>query len=225
MKRLISILSLLLFPLIALSQVAKAPLRVTVMNKQRAAIANDKITFIGQKSKKEFVGITNTRGQFMVHLPAGDDYAIKVEVIGDEIDYNTFEVPTPPPGAVFKTVDLEIVYELPESVTLENVTFASGSATIRSSSYESLDELAEYLMRKETVKIRIEGHTDSDGSPAKNLTLSQNRANAVKKYLVNKGIASTRLTTAGKGDTLPIASNDTAEGKAMNRRTEVHITD
>ncbi len=170
------------------SQTAKAPLNVLVMNKSGKPIENDKITFVATKSKLEIVGITNKRGQFLIHLPAGDEYAIKVEVIGDELDYKTFEVPTPPKGVVFNTRTLEIRYELPESIILEDVHFASGRYSIQSDSYSVLNNLAEYLIRKKTVKIRVEGHTDSDGSESLNKTLSENRAQAVKAYLEGKGV-------------------------------------
>ena len=72
--------------------------------------------------------------------------------------------------------------------------------------------------------IALSGHTDNAGGAAKNMTLSQERADAVIKYLTGKGIAATRLTGKGFGDTKPIGDNKTAEGKAMNRRTDVTIT-
>ena len=70
--------------------------------------------------------------------------------------------------------------------------------------------------------MRIEGHTDSDGTPEANLKLSEKRAAAVKNYLVKKGVSADLLTAVGKGDTSPVADNETSEGKAQNRRTEIH---
>lgn len=205
------------------SQTAKAPLNVLVMNKSGKPIENDKITFVATKSKLEIVGITNKRGQFLIHLPAGDEYAIKVDVIGDELDYNTFEVPTPPKGVVFNTRTLEIRYELPESIILEDVHFASGRYSIQSDSYPVLNSLAEYLIRKKTVKIRVEGHTDSDGSESLNKTLSENRAQAVKAYLEGKGVPLGLIDAKGLGEENPIVDNSTMQGKAKNRRTEIHL--
>ena len=207
------------------SQTAKAPLNVLVTNKSGKPIENDKITFVASKSKLEFVGITNKRGQFMVHLPAGDDYAIKVEVIGDEMDYTTFEVPTPPEGAVFNTRTLEIRYDLPQSIVLEDVHFASNRYNIQKESYSILDQLAQYLIRKKTVKIRVEGHTDSDGSESINKTLSENRAQAVKAYLESKGVPAGLIDAKGLGEAVPIEDNSTAKGKASNRRTEIHLVE
>lgn len=207
------------------SQTEKAPLNVVVTTKAGKPIPNDKITFIAAKSKLQIVGLTNEKGQFLVHLPAGEEYAIKVEVIGDEIDYNTFEVPVPPPGVKFNTRTLEIRYDMPKSVVLEDLYFASGKYTIETKSYAVLDQLAEYLIRKKKTKIRVEGHTDSDGSDASNLTLSQNRANAVKTYLEKKGVPSGLIEAKGLGEAIPREENTTSEGKAKNRRTEIHLVE
>jgi outer membrane protein OmpA-like peptidoglycan-associated protein len=70
----------------------------------------------------------------------------------------------------------------------------------------------------------IEGHTDNTGDKTKNLTLSQKRADAVKNYLVKKGIDASRLTAKGFGDTVPVADNKTADGRAKNRRVEFKVT-
>lgn len=184
---------------------------------------NDKITFIARDSKQEIVGITDEKGYFKVHLPAGDEYAIKVEVIGEQIDYTSFEVPTPPPGVRFNTRTLEIRYELPESIVLKNVNFASGKSTIEKGSHATLDQLAEYLIRKKTIRIRVEGHTDSDGAASSNKILSENRAKAVKSYLVGKGVSSEMIEAKGLGEEQPLEDNSTEKGKAINRRTEIHI--
>lgn len=205
------------------AQEDKAPLRVVVMDKSRKAIVNDKITFTGRKSGKEFVGITDVRGQFLVHLPAGDEYGIKIEVIGSELDHSSFEVPNLPPGSTFNTVTLEIVYELPLSVVLEDLHFKSGGSTIESSSYPMLSEVASYLKRKKDTNICIEGHTDDEGSATANLQLSQKRAEAVRNFLIKEGVPALRITTKGYGETKPIADNTTPEGRAKNRRTEIQI--
>lgn len=205
------------------AQTKAAPLDVIVTDKSGKRIPNDKITFIATQSKKEIVGITDSKGYFKVHLPAGDEYSIKVEVIGEQIDYTSFEVPTPPPGAVFNTRTLEIRYEIPESVVLEDLNFASGKYTIQSDSYPILDQLAAYLIRKKNIHIRVEGHTDSDGSSTSNALLSERRAQAVKKYLEGKGVSSDLVDAKGMGEDKPIADNSTADGKATNRRTEIHI--
>lgn len=224
MKSIIALL-LVLSTNFLFSQTEKAPLNVIVTNKSGKPIENDKITFVATKSKLEIIGITNNRGQFMVHLPAGDEYAIKVEVIGEQLDYSTFEIPMPPEGAVFNTRTLEIRYKLPESIVLEDLHFASGRFNIQKESYPVLDQLAEYLIRKKTLKIRVEGHTDSDGSETSNKTLSENRAQAVKSYLEKHGVPTGLIDAKGLGEENPIADNLTSKGKASNRRTEIHLVD
>ncbi|MFK7783748.1 MAG: OmpA family protein [Crocinitomicaceae bacterium] len=207
------------------AQIKKAPLNVLVTNKAGVPIPNDKITFIGKKSKLEIVGITNAKGHFKVLVPGGDEYAIKVEVIGEQIDYTSFVVPTPPPGVEFRTRTMEIRYEIPSSVVLDDLHFASGQHTIEEESFPVLDQLAEYLIRKKTTKIRVEGHTDSDGSQSSNKILSENRAQAVKSYLLDKGVPTGLIEAKGLGEEKPLEDNSTAEGKAKNRRTEIHLVE
>ena len=75
----------------------------------------------------------------------------------------------------------------------------------------------------ETLKIDIEGHTDAQGSDESNQVLSDNRAGAVKTYLVGKGVSESRLVSAGFGETKPVSDNTTAAGRAKNRRTEMTV--
>ena len=81
-----------------------------------------------------------------------------------------------------------------------------------------LDEAASILKKNPDLKVEIDGHTDSTGPAAYNMTLSERRAKAVMKYFVDKGVEAQRLTTKGFGSTNPAASNDTKEGRAKNRR-------
>ena len=86
-----------------------------------------------------------------------------------------------------------------------------------------MDDLVDYMNRKDDQEIEIGGHTDNVGSAASNLKLSMDRANTVRAYLLTKGISPDRVTAQGYGATVPIAENTTAEGRALNRRTEVTI--
>ena len=107
----------------------------------------------------------------------------------------------------------------------EKIYFESGKAVIKPESYDLCDEIARVVnANPQLLLIRVEGHTDSDGSDVANLKLSGNRAAAVKQYLVKKGgVEAGRLTSVGLGESSPIESNDTAEGKAENRRVEFII--
>jgi OOP family OmpA-OmpF porin len=107
---------------------------------------------------------------------------------------------------------------------LEKVNFATAKSKILEESFPVLDEVAEILKQHpEIIELSVEGHTDNRGRKNYNQRLSQRRANAVKKYLVDKGIDSTRLVAKGYGLTRPIASNYTEEGRAENRRVEFNI--
>jgi OmpA-OmpF porin, OOP family len=105
----------------------------------------------------------------------------------------------------------------------KNVFFATGSAKLLPKSSKALDEAAKLLKEDESLMVDVEGHTDAQGKEEKNQILSENRAAAVKTYLVSKGIADTRLTSAGYGSTKPLDDNKTAAGRAKNRRVEMKI--
>src|SRR5574344_1472554 len=108
---------------------------------------------------------------------------------------------------------------------LEGINFESGKATITTDSYVSLMKVVDIMEAFPETSFKIVGHTDNVGSPEKNQKLSADRAEAVKGCLVEKGIDGSRIVTAGAGDTQPIASNKTAEGRAKNRRIEFTRTD
>jgi OmpA-OmpF porin, OOP family len=101
------------------------------------------------------------------------------------------------------------------------IYFDSGSDIIKPESYGTIKEIANILKENPTIKVKIVGHTDSDGNPASNLTLSQKRAESVKNFLVKEfTIDGTKLTTEGKGQTEPLSPNNSPENKANNRRVE-----
>ncbi|MFT3823772.1 MAG: OmpA family protein [Chitinophagaceae bacterium] len=106
----------------------------------------------------------------------------------------------------------------------KNIFFATGSDKITPSSFTSLDDVATILRDNPLVHLSIEGHSDNVGNADKNLALSQKRANAVQKYLVQKGIAAERVKATGYGQQKPIADNNTAEGRAQNRRVELKLS-
>lgn len=104
------------------------------------------------------------------------------------------------------------------------VLFDSGRFDLKPAATESLRVLAAVLEKHPTAPVSIEGHTDSTGTPASNLVLSENRANAVRQWLVAQaGVDPARLESRGHGDTVPVASNATAEGRQKNRRVEIRI--
>lgn len=108
-------------------------------------------------------------------------------------------------------------------LTLSNVLFATGKSDLKAGSINSLDKLVVFLNEYPDRRVAIEGHTDNVGSNELNQTLSQNRSESVRLYLMQRGIQARRLTVAGMGETQPIADNDTTSGRQQNRRVEIII--
>lgn len=180
----------------------------------------EEISFYGISTKKTFSGISDAKGTFEIRLPKGDTYRILISSIGEHQEYSTVKVPNEPG---LYGGELTVLFELPSQITLKDVLYESGSAKLTASSYKPLDELAAFMKRKTSMVIEIAGHTDNVGSEENNLTLSQKRAESVKKYLIAKGIAADRVTAKGYGQNEPVANNDTETGRKQNRRTEVRI--
>ncbi|HQX34630.1 MAG: OmpA family protein [Dokdonella sp.] len=106
-------------------------------------------------------------------------------------------------------------------MTLEDVAFASGQSQLRAEARDSISKLVEFVQADPEKRIRIEGHTDSTGSANANQVLAQRRAEAIEKALRDAGIDPARMTAVGIGEDQPIASNDTEDGRARNRRVEI----
>lgn len=105
----------------------------------------------------------------------------------------------------------------------KNVLFVQSKSELLPESYPELDRLAGFLLRNPALRLCIEGHTDNLGDPAKNQILSEERAQTVAAYLTGKGVAADRLTARGYGDTRPLVRDNTADGRAKNRRVEFVI--
>ena len=165
-----------------------------------------------------------TTGDFLLSLPSGHDYALSVSRQG----YLYFSLHfSPGPGKDrFKpeiiTVELQPV-AVGQSMILHNIFFDTDKYSLRKESCVELDKLVLFLQANPKLKIEIGGHTDNEGSDAYNLQLSAARAKAVSDYLTAHGIDAARLTSKGYGETQPIDTNETQDGKANNRRTEFKI--
>lgn len=105
-----------------------------------------------------------------------------------------------------------------------SVLFKTGESTLMPIAQQRLAEVASVLKEHEGKKIVVQGHTDSQGSDSDNMALSQARAQAVSSYLITQGVPQNMISAQGMGETMPIASNDTAEGRANNRRVEIIIS-
>ena len=140
--------------------------------------------------------------------------------IGNKMDKQAREIDNAVPGAEVERVGEGIKLTLKENAVRFNVN----KSTLTSTAQANLDKLVPVFKEYADTNIQIFGYTDSDGAEAYNLTLSEQRAASVRAYLVSKGIAANRFTTTGMGEADPIATNETAEGKAQNRRVEFAIT-
>lgn len=165
----------------------------------------------------------NATGEFLITLPTGKNYALNSSKSG----YMFF-------SENFSLVDYEsdepFIQNVPlnpilagEKIVLKNIFFETAKYDLKNESKVELDKLVAFLKKNENLIIEIGGHTDNAGNTQLNLTLSKNRANAVKEYLVKNEISADRLQTKGYGAEEPIADNTTAVGKAKNRRTEFKI--
>jgi OOP family OmpA-OmpF porin len=110
-----------------------------------------------------------------------------------------------------------------QTIILNHLIFAQGKAVIDPKSYSELDEVVQMMKENPRMEIQLEGHTDNVGNPKANLELSQNRVEAVKKYMVARDIAKSRIQTKAFGGSQPLRNEMTPEAKALNRRVEMRI--
>ena len=143
---------------------------------------------------------------------------------GDGVNDEEDKCPTRP-GPASNMGCPVIAKEIIEKVNFaaKNVFFSTGSYKLLPKSFKSLDAVVALMKADESLMIDIDGHTDSQGSDESNQVLSDNRAGAVKNYLTSKGIDASRLKSTGYGETKPVADNNTAAGRAKNRRTEMTV--
>lgn len=162
-------------------------------------------------------------GAYAIALPSGDLYGFRAEAdgyypISDQLDARKLTTYTEIQR------DLYLVpIKKDETIVLNNLFFDSGSAILRQESIPELDRLSTFLITRAQITIEIIGHTDNVGNDAANLKLSQDRVNAVRDYLVARGVESKRMKPIGKGEKAPKATNATEEGRQINRRVEFKI--
>jgi outer membrane protein OmpA-like peptidoglycan-associated protein len=162
-------------------------------------------------------------GEFLVCLPTGKDYALNVSRSGYIFHSENFSLKNYTSLKPYQ-LDIKLQKLRPgSSIVLNNVFFETNSFDLKPESKVELDKLAELMKLNPTMKFELGGHTDNVGADENNLTLSQNRANNVVKYLVSKGIPADKLVAVGYGESKPVDTNDTEEGRKKNRRTEFKI--
>ena len=201
-----------------------APVNVLVTDMNGKPSKGEQILFKCESTKKIVGGISDATGRFSLHLPAGEKYLITVKSLTDTTKYGAIEIPALAPDESYtEPFKVNVKFEPARKYRLNNVHFDFGKASIRPESYIELDELVSYMKNKDDVRVEIAGHTDNVGNDGDNLKLSQQRADAIRSYVIKKGIAASRIVAKGYGATQPVADNDSDEGRQLNRRTEVRI--
>jgi len=188
-----------------------------------------RVEFTDLKTGKVFVSAsTKSDGTFLVCLPAGKDYALNVSkekflFFSDNfnlVESATFDKPFLLDIELQPISTTDAIVKEGKPIVLRNVFFETGSSALRQQSMTELNDLAKLLTENSGLRIQINGHTDNVGDEAFNQTLSETRAKSVHDFLLSKSIAPDRLRFKGFGESKPIESNDTLEGRARNRRTE-----
>jgi outer membrane protein OmpA-like peptidoglycan-associated protein len=178
------------------------------------------ITYMDTR-KTEVIKVDEADGKYaaVVKLKAGADVIMTVKKADHVFDSRAFTAEDTVRGGVTEVEMKLSKIEVGKSYKISDIKYATSSADITKSSEYILDELITFLKENQLVRIEVQGHTDNVGSLETNMALSNDRAFTVRNYLEAHGIKGTRLTSKGYGPTQPVASNDTAFGKAQNRRT------
>jgi outer membrane protein OmpA-like peptidoglycan-associated protein len=165
----------------------------------------------------------SSSGKYLVTLPSGKNYGIAVKRDGYLFHSENFNIPD---NAAFQEFTKDVALkriEIGSTIVLRNIFFDFDKATIRPESANELERLIKLLNDNPTLKIELGSHTDSKGSDDYNMKLSDSRSKSVVDYLIGKGISTARLVAKGYGETKPIDTNETDEGRQNNRRTEFKI--
>jgi outer membrane protein OmpA-like peptidoglycan-associated protein/tetratricopeptide (TPR) repeat protein len=176
--------------------------------------------------KVDVIEVDGDDGRYatVLRLKPGSDVIMTVKKEDHVFESRSFSVEDTVRAGVAR-VDMSVQrIEVGRSYSVSDIRYATSSAEITRSSEYILDELIVFLQENPRVRIRIEGHTDNVGGLESNMALSADRAFTVMEYLRSKGIAAARLSFQGLGPTRPVATNDTPEGRAQNRRTAFVIT-
>jgi outer membrane protein OmpA-like peptidoglycan-associated protein len=148
----------------------------------------------------------------------------KYQITAESDGYNPRTVIVNPSEVLNNTLRRDIVLTPKgETIILNNLIFARGKATIDPKSFRELDEVAQMMKENPRMEIQLEGHTDNVGSAKANLKLSEERVEAVKRYLVSQGVSKNRIKTHAYGGSQPLRNEMTPEARSMNRRVEMRI--
>ncbi|MFN8346436.1 MAG: OmpA family protein [Spirosomataceae bacterium] len=201
---------------------ALVTLRGTVMDAKTQKPIAAKISYIvpSENNGLDSMQLTASSGKFKLALDAGNKYGYVVSAKGYFPSSGAFDLTQAKAG---QEVNSEIVLNpvaVGEAITLNNIYFDTGKFDLLAASSAELDRLTELMRDNPNMEIRVEGHTDNLGDFDKNVELSQNRATAVKRYLIGKGIDSVRIEAKGFGSTRPVTKGTSETERKRNRRVE-----
>jgi outer membrane protein OmpA-like peptidoglycan-associated protein/tetratricopeptide (TPR) repeat protein len=186
--------------------------------------ANVELVNLTNSKELSRVEITGTNGELLLCLPTGNNFSFSVAKAGYLFYSNTFDLRKP--RQFYNPYELEIALRPVKAgaeMNLYNIYFETDSFRILNESEPELHNLVKFLKENPTLHVEIQGHTDDTGLAEKNRILSEKRARSVVEYLVLNEIDKKRLQWNGYGENRPVATNDTPEGRRMNRRTTIKI--
>ncbi|MCC5930840.1 MAG: OmpA family protein [Cyclobacteriaceae bacterium] len=162
-------------------------------------------------------------GSFQIKLPVGKKYSIYAEAENYMAETELLDLSqTSPFVHIYKRIFM-LPFEAGMALRLNNIFFDFAKATLRRESNAELNRILPYFQRYPNLKVELSGHTDAIGSEAANQILSENRAVSVRNYLINLGIPQQKIMAIGYGESLPVDSNETEDGRQQNRRVEFKI--
>ncbi|MFH1005317.1 MAG: OmpA family protein [Bacteroidota bacterium] len=196
----------------------------TVTDVQKKAVAKTNIV-VKDNSSGTTIGtfVSNNEGKFSFVLERGKNYCISFEA--EKYLFQSENVNLPK-EMIYSSIEKNIILQpivMGSKIVLKNLFFDFNKAKIRKESFVELDKLYNLLKENPNMRIELSGHTDNKGNKKLNLKLSQDRAKAVMNYIIKKGINKNQITSKGYGVEQPIVTNDTDEGRQLNRRVEMKI--
>ena len=181
---------------------------------------------ISDNDKNEIIAnisSNSSTGKYLVSLPAGRNYGIAIKKEGYLFYSENFNIPD---SSAFKEINKNILLKkvnVGNTITLKNVFYDSGKATLKPESLAEINQLVNLMNLSDNIKIEIASYTDNQGKDELNVILSLARSQAVAEFLFVYGISKDQVIAKGYGESNPVASNDTEEGRQLNRRTEIKI--
>lgn len=198
--------------------------RVTDSDTHRPLKANFELIDLETGKLFYHAGSDSVSGEFLVSIPVGHDFMLNVSRLGYLFFSENFSL-----KGIFRA-DKPFLKDIPldpvkvgRKIVLKNVFYETDAFDLKKESRLELNRVVQFLKTNPAVRIEVSGHTDNSGNAAYNQQLSENRARTVAEYLIAASVDPSRIVYKGYGMTVPVAGNDTPEGKAQNRRTELKI--